>query len=102
MYGFVALAAELAAFGMADNDSVAASIDQHACRDFSCKGAFPLAMKILRRDIDPGIACALDGGSQRSKRWRDDDVAVRRGGDLRCECLEEGARFGGGLIHLPI
>jgi len=83
MHGLIGFAKELAALGVADDDGPTTGLDQHARGDLSGEGAFPLPVKVLRRNCDGRAARRFDRGSQSRKRWSDDDVAMLGGSDER-------------------
>src|SRR2546426_8656656 len=98
----IALAKNLAALGVADDDVAAADLGKHRSGDFAGEGAFLDPGNVLAVDGDAGAFCGFDGGRERGERRRNDNVAMFCVRNKREEGGEKRARFRKRFVHFPI
>src|ERR1700751_3443145 len=92
----------MAPFGMSHNYVRAARFCQHLRRNLAGEGAFFLPMVVLTRNDYAASFRGFHRPRNRSKRWRNDYVAVHCVADQRQKSCEKSARLRLRLVHLPV
>ena len=98
--GGVGLVEVLAALAVADKDVGDADSLEHEGRGFAGVGALVEPVHVLRGDMEVAAAASTTAGSEVGAGQRTTSACWWR--RQREEGFDEGDRFGGGLVHLPV